>query len=307
MSGQKIFNIDQSRIGGTELMALGMEKNILPLAPSLAEWNWILAPGKIDLREDGKNIVWVHLGEFEGDLSWLTNPLVAHIIFVSYYQYQRFVERYPGLDHSRCHVIRNAIEPIPPTIIPPKDKIKLVFHSEPYRGLDILLDAFSIINNPDIELHVIGDLDTKTIDWKIEIQNRIKECISLDSRIIYHGRLSNDDVRKQLQECHIFAYPSIWRETSCISLIEAMSAGLYCITNSFTVLPETGIGLTEIYPFNEDLKEQSKMLSDRIVKAIGEIRSGRFNNAWQIDKANSHYSWEYVSKEWLNFANEIRV
>ena len=39
----------------------------------------------------------------------------------------------------------------------------------------------------------------------------------------YHGFKPNDVVRKALSEAHIFAYPSIWVETSCISAIEAMS------------------------------------------------------------------------------------
>lgn len=306
MTGQKIFNIDPSWIGGTELMALSIEKKILPLAPNLSEWNWILAPGQINLREDGKNIVWVHLGEFEGDLSWLQNPLVAHIIFVSYYQYQRFTEMYPEIDHSKCHVIRNAIDPITFSI-PPKDKIKLVFHSEPYRGLEVLLDALKLIDDPEIELHILGDLDTKTIDWKIEIQDRIKECILLDNRVICHGRVSNDEVREQLQNSHIFAYPSTWRETSCIALIEAMAAGLYCITNSFTVLPETGIGLIKVYPFNKDLDKQALTLSNEIIKAVNTIRSDKFYSFKQVQAVNDYYSWRVVSKEWLDFAKEIGV
>ena len=306
MTGQKIFNIDPSWIGGTELMALSIEKKILPLAPNLSEWNWILAPGQINLREDGKNIVWVHLGEFEGDLSWLQNPLVAHIIFVSYYQYQRFTEMYPEIDHSKCHVIRNAIDPITFSI-PPKDKIKLVFHSEPYRGLEVLLDALKLIDDPEIELHILGDLDTKTIDWKIEIQDRIKECILLDNRVICHGRVSNNEVREQLQNSHIFAYPSTWRETSCIALIEAMAAGLYCITNSFTVLPETGIGLIKVYPFNKDLDKQALTLSNEIIKAVNTIRSDKFYSFKQVQAVNDYYSWRVVSKEWLDFAKEIGV
>ena len=200
MSGQKIFNIDHSWIGGTELMALNMEKYILPVAPQLAEWNWIIAPGKINLREDGKNIAYVHLGEFEGELSWLQNPLVAHIIFVSFYQYQRFIEVYPGIDTSKCHVIKNAIDPINFAEKDYSSKIKLVFHSEPYRGLDRLLIALSLLKDlTDIELHVFGDLNTTVVDWKIEFQEHIKKMCENDDRVILHGRRSNEEVREFLE------------------------------------------------------------------------------------------------------------
>jgi glycosyltransferase involved in cell wall biosynthesis len=307
MNGQKIFNIDPSWVGGTELMALKMQEKVLPIAPQFSDWNWILVPGEINLREDGKNIVWVHLGEFEGDLRWLANPKVAHIIFVSYYQYQRFMEWFPDIDSNKCHVIRNAINPITPSKYPSIDKIKLIFQSEPYRGLDILLKAISLIKDESIELNVFGDLHTTTIDWKIDFQNKIKAMCEEDSRVVLHGRQPNDVVREQIRSSHMFAYPSTWRETSCISLIEALSGGLYCITNSFTVLPETGIGLTNMYPYNPDPDSQSITLADKIIEGIDDIRSGRFDQISQIVKANNYYSWNTVSKEWLRFADKISM
>jgi glycosyltransferase involved in cell wall biosynthesis len=305
--GKTIFDIDQSWIGGTELMALKMQEQVLPLAPSLADWNWILVPGTINLRDDGKNIAWVHLGEFEGDLRWLADPRVAYLIFVSYYQYQRFMEWFPGIDSNKCYVIRNAIDPIPASTYPDTQKIKLIFQSEPYRGLDILLNAMKLIDDENIELNVFGDPHTTTVDWKIEFQNKIKSMCEKDSRVVLHGRQPNSVVREHIRNSHMFAYPSTWRETSCISLIEALSGGLYCITNSFTVLPETGIGLTQMYPYNPDSNSQARTLADKIIQGISEIRSGTFDHKNQILKANDYYSWNTVSKEWLRFADKISM
>lgn len=297
-----LFDIDESWIGGTELMALAMEKNILPEIPELAEWNWILAPGKINLREDGKNIAWVHLGEFEGDLSWLCNPLVEHVVFVSYYQFQRFTEIYPSLDQSKCHVIKNAIDPIVPQYETNKDKIKLVFHPEPYRGLDILLMAFNLLKDlPDLELHIFGDMDSSTIEWEQKVKDRIKYLSLEDHRIEFHGRVSNQEIRTFLPTADIFAYPSTWRETSCLALIEAMCAGLNCITNSFTVLPETGIGLTTIYPFTYVDQDQARMLSLLIRDAVEQSRSDSIKKELQTTIANQYYSWETRLKDWQDF------
>jgi glycosyltransferase involved in cell wall biosynthesis len=308
MSGQKVFNLDPSWIGGTELMLLGLEEKVFPHVPELKEWNWIIAPGQINLKEDGKNIAYVHLGEFEGDLSWLQSPLVAHIVFVSYYQYQRFIERYPGINTSKCHVLKNAIDPIMFSNKDYSSKIKLVFHSEPYRGLDRLLLALSLLKDlTDIELHVFGDLNTTVVDWKIEFQDKIKEMCKDDSRVILHGRKSNEEVREFLKEAHMFAYPCTWRETSCISLIEAMSAGLYCITNSFSVLPETGMGFTKIYPFLEDPKEEAKVLAKEIKTGINLIKSRKFSPNIQTAFVNSEYSWNSRVEDWKNFSHKISL
>ena len=289
-------------------MLLALEEKVFPYVPELKEWNWIIAPGKIDLREDGKNIAYIHLGEFEGDLSWLQNPLVAHIVFVSYYQYQRFVERYPGIDTSKCHVLKNSIDPIEFTEKDYSSKIKLVFHSEPYRGLDRLLLALSLLKDlRDIELHVFGDLNTKVVDWKIEFQDKIKEMCKDDNRVFLHGRVSNTEVKEFLKEAHIFAYPCTWRETSCISLIEALSSGLYCITNSFSALPETGIGFSKIYPFLVDPEKEAEQMAKEIRQGIDLLKSGKFNPNTQVPFVNKEYSWDSRIKEWQDFSNTINM
>ena len=283
-------------------MAKGFEKNVLPLFPEFSNWNWILAPGEISLREDGKNIVWVHLGEFEGDLSWLNNSRVAYIIFVSHYQYHRFLERY-GLDSRKCFVIQNAISPISMKRKSP-DKIKLIFQSEPYRGLEVLLQALSNIKDNRIELHVFGDLDTNTVDfWKESIQDRIKEMCSRDDRVILHGRVKHSEVLDFIGSCHIFAYPSTWRETSCLSLIEAMSAGCYCITNDLTVLPETGMGLVDMYEFSFDEQHHVRVLEEKIRYAIDNL--WKFDPSSQIRLTNEKYSWENISKKWIRFGQNL--
>jgi glycosyltransferase involved in cell wall biosynthesis len=308
MSGQKVFNLDQSWIGGTELMLLGLEEKVFPHVPELKEWNWIVAPGQINLREDGKNIAYVHLGEFEGDLSWLQSPLVAHIVFVSYYQYQRFIERYPGINTSKCHVLKNAIDPIMFSNKDYSSKIKLVFHSEPYRGLDRLLMSLSLLKDlRDIELHVFGDLNSNTIDWKIEFQDKIKEMCKNDDRVFLHGRVSNEEVKEFLKEAHIFAYPCTWRETSCISLIEALSAGLYCITNSFSTLPETGMGFSKIYPFLVDPEKESIVMAKEIKKAVDLIKNVKFDPNIQVPFVNKEYSWKSRIEEWKEFSNTINM
>ena len=299
------MNGKSSFIGGTELMWNSLNDKVFPLFPELKDWNWIIAPGEVNIRKDGKNIAWIHLGEFEGDLSWICDPLIKHVIFVSYYQYQRFTEMYPDLCHSKCHVIRNAIDPVD---INHADnfKTRLIFHSEPYRGLDVLLEALSLIHDDKLELHVFGDLDSDTIDWKSEFKDKIKKMCQLDSRVILHGRVENKDIRDFISTCHIFAYPSTWKETSCLSLIEALSAGLYCITNSFTVLPETGSGYTKIYPFNRDMKEQAKILSEYILAGIKEVRSGQFKSDLQVRHINQLFSWQERIKDWEQFAKSLK-
>jgi glycosyltransferase involved in cell wall biosynthesis len=47
------------------------------------------------------------------------------------------------------------------------------------------------------------------------------------------------NILKNIYKIIIFAYPSIWEETFCISAVEAMAAGLYMFTTNYGALYET--------------------------------------------------------------------
>ena len=47
----------------------------------------------------------------------------------------------------------------------------------------------------------------------------------------YIGYKPNSYIKEHLKDYQMFVYPSIWEETSCISAIESMAAGLYCMTH----------------------------------------------------------------------------
>jgi glycosyltransferase involved in cell wall biosynthesis len=300
--------IKESYIGGTELMLLNLKNRVFPLASELKDWNWLLSPGKWDANPEDKNIAYIHLSNSQGNFQFLEVPkFINYSIFISYYQYQRFFESHPKMDTTICRVIKNSIDPIETTSKNYSNKIKMIFHCEPYRGLDRLVMALGILkHHQDIELHVFGNLDiNKAWGLDLELENSLKELCSKDSRVVLRGRTSNQEVRDFLKEAHIFAYPSTYEEVSCISLIEAMSAGLYCITNSYGALPETGIGLTKIYPFNVNPEQEAQALAKEIEKAINTLRSGTFDYLTQAAITNKTYSHEERLKEWISFSNDI--
>ena len=55
----------------------------------------------------------------------------------------------------------------------------------------------------------------------------------------YLGFVNNKEIIDLLKKIHIFSYPSVWHETSCISAIEAMAAGCEVVTTNLGALYET--------------------------------------------------------------------
>lgn len=289
-------------------MLLNLEKNVFPLAPKLKNWNWLISPGRWEAALEDKNIGYIHLNDTQGDFYFLeVSGFLDYVVFVSEYQYKRFTKSYPEMDTSKCYVIKNCIEPIEITSKDYSGKIKMIFQCEPYRGLDRLLMALNLLrHHQELELHVFGNLNLNAV-WGLdtELESLLKRLCAEDSRVVLRGRTSNQEVREFLEEAHIFAYPSTYEEVSCISLMEAMSAGLYCITNNYGALPETGAGLTKIYQTDSESGEDAKRLANEIEKAIYELRSGTFDYLTQAATTNKIYSQDERLKEWLSFSNEI--
>ena len=50
-------------------------------------------------------------------------------------------------------MIRNAIEEIT-SVEKSKDKINLIYHTTPWRGLNVLISVFKKLDMKDVELHV---------------------------------------------------------------------------------------------------------------------------------------------------------
>ena len=55
-----------------------------------------------------------------------------------------------------------------------------------------------------------------------------------------------------METADVFLYPNIWKETSCIALIEAIKCGVLCIHPNYGALTEVSGGQTLTYDYSED-------------------------------------------------------
>jgi len=239
-------------MGGTELLAHRLVDNV---DPSLLEDVEIHISRATEKDEAKKQLLWVH------DLA--EDPAVEHlkgngheendkIIFVSHWQQQMY-NKYLGVPMSKGVVIQNAITPIEAHDKPNDGKIRLIYTSTPHRGLNILYSVFKELakTHDDIELDVYSSFKLYGWEQRDEPFKELFKALEEHPRINYHGAVSNDEVREALKKADIFAYPSTWQETSCLSLIEAMSASCLCLHSSLAALPETSMLGTYMYEYSE--------------------------------------------------------
>lgn len=230
-----------------------------------------------------------------------------NIVFVSEWQKQKYIQhyKYTQQDQQRFRVLRNAIDPIPDHEKPP-EKIKLIYTSVPERGLNVLYYAFDNLCKkfPNIELDVYSSYKIYGMaDWD-KRYGRLFQQLKVHPKINYHGTVSNQHIRQALQQAHIFAYPSVFQETSCVSIIEAMSAKCLCVHSNIAALGETTAGYTNMYPFVSNFHQHVQVYEQQLEQAVLQCESG-VSLDQQKHFVDQNYSWAVRIPEWQQFITEI--
>jgi glycosyltransferase involved in cell wall biosynthesis len=313
MGFNKITGVNEDGKGGTELMAARIFSDV---NQSLLD-NFQIIHSRFadcDLDPKKKKILVVHDLPNDPMYETLSNggwEQFDKIVFVSYWQQQMF-KAYRGVPYAAGTVIRNAIKPIE-THEKPDDKIRLIYFSTPHRGLDLLYAAFNQLAKEydNIELNVFSSFGLYGWPENDKPYHELFDKLRAHKKINYYGSVSNDRIREELKKNHILAYPSTWEETSCLTLIEAMSAGLFCVHSSLGALPETSFGMTAMYDFHEDPHVHANRFYVELKSAIELYQNAnRRRSIYQRltnDKviADFHHSWDVRKLEWNNLLKRL--
>jgi glycosyltransferase involved in cell wall biosynthesis len=123
----------------------------------------------------------------------------------------------------------------------------------------------------------------------------------------YHGWQPNHVVREALKKAHIYAYPSIWPETSAISVIEAMSAGCNVICPNFAALPETCANFGVMYNWTENNNKHANQFAGILSMVIKDYWQPFNQDRLRMQKAyfDTFYNWDMRSAQWQDFLGSM--
>lgn len=301
--------LDRNAMGGTELMKYGLHER---LPKDLLDHFQIIPSRVRDLDPNRIPILWNH--DLPGD------PETKHlkdvkaedykfkkVVYVSHWQLQQFIN-FLGVPYSKSIVLQNAIEPIEDHQ-KPDDAINICYHTTPHRGLELLVPVFKhLIDNQipklklgrPVHLHIYSDFAIYGWESRNEPYLPLFDECRNHPNITYNHTLSNEKMKEELKKMHIFAYPSIWQETSCIALIEAMSAGLLCVHSAYAALPETSANWTLTYPMSEDHRLHCNMFADQLLSALSMLDKQHVKDRLEMQKryTNGFFNWEVRALQW---------
>jgi glycosyltransferase involved in cell wall biosynthesis len=303
MSSNPIFSYSQEHFGGTETMARGFIKNILPDMVNIHKYYPVIIPGHLpDIQTIGvdgsRYIFWLHnnISQFTPHVGRiLNNNLVRkqteYVVAVSEYERQVLAKEL-NMSLDKIIVIPNAIEPIIPTPHKFEDikKVKIIHASSKDRGLKILLDAVPLIEE-DFELNIFND-------FYPDLPHNYNMDAVNDPRVNFYGKTPRKTLYKFFADAHIHAYPSTYPETSCLTQMEALSAGCYTVHTDLGALRETSMGHGLMIPF-ENLSPE--LYAIKLSQAIRNVKQNGYDYTKQVRDVKDNFTWEKAKENWLAF------
>ena len=245
---------DVKPLGGTELILANLQQALPELC---AQVQIIMSRPEQYVLEDKPRILWLQdlpqdpASAVLRDAGYRTR--FNRIVFCSHWQQQQY-NQYLGIPYSEGTVIKNAVPHREPAFPKPYDgKLKFIYTSTPHRGLAILGAAAELLakERQDWELHVYSSLNIYGWYEQDKQFEPLYDILRKNPQIIYHGTQPNAVVRQALDEAHVFVYPSVYAETSCMAAQEALMAGCLVITSNYGALPETCAEWAWMFPYDE--------------------------------------------------------
>ena len=304
--------INNESLGGSENQLRLLLKHLPD--DSFKDINLILNNTNHDLIEKNKiNVLWMQHFVNQEEVKNLGSKdyvnKLDYIVFNSNWNFEKFQYQFK-IPESKSLVIKNAIEKID-FHEKPKDKINLVYHTTPWRGLVHLLKIFKRLNLQNTELNICSStiIYGKKFDSILgkKYENVFEECKNTKN-VNYLGFVENNKIIELLKNMHIYSFPSIWPETSCISAIEAMAAGCEIVTSNLGALYETCSPFATFVGFDSNFDNFEKKYQKALENSVKNFWSKENQKKIQLQQEviNLTYSWTVRSKEWISFLEEAR-
>jgi glycosyltransferase involved in cell wall biosynthesis/2-polyprenyl-3-methyl-5-hydroxy-6-metoxy-1,4-benzoquinol methylase/tetratricopeptide (TPR) repeat protein len=274
-------------------------------------------PQVIDLAPNAdRKILWCHDAHVGGGLTVLDRASKWDEVWVLSESHEKSLREFEKLTDERWdekfRVTRNGID---------LDRYKdgsrsfsersahVIYSSSPDRGLGPLLEMWPEVRKavPKAKLKVyygfdifdrIHRLNPEAQQWKRETEAKLQKMKKLG--VEYLGRTPQDKLAVAQQQARVWAYPYTYgspTETSCITAMESMAAGLFPVTTFSGALPETigtGIGAViggtnENFPYKEFVRQ--------IIRGLTDEASFTHSQHAGLQRA-SELTWDALVEQW---------
>ena len=293
-------------LAGTELMVEGLRKRMAGELERIDLRVNLFDPATLETRP---LVLWMHHDVDQAAVQWCRDPAlvakVARFVFISHWQKDRYVAAF-DLKPERCTVIRYAMEQTTDMRRwEPAPILRCAYISTPFRGLDVLLDAWQDVAPDRAELHIWSSMKLYMFDDGA-YQHLFDRARNMPG-VVYHGLAPNEELRAALRTMHFLTYPNTFAETACLSVMEAMAAGCRIIAPAYGALPETTGGYARIYPWCGDRRQHATVFAKVLADEMAMPWRGRPDTALsQQSHCAAVFAWSRCLDEWRELIGTLQ-
>ena len=302
--------INQKPRGGTELQFEYLEKYVDHKLLSEVQI-CTSVPEKIPLHPNKLNILWQKNSYDQSNLyPWFkdqsNHKKYDWYVFNSHWNFEKF-RMYFNIPEEKCVVIKNGIDKIQAAPFYKQGQpVKIIHQNTPWRGLSVLLGAMQLVKNPLITCDVYSSTEVygkSFMDQNDHNYKNLYEQAKALPNVNYIGYKPNSYIKDNLHKYNMYVYPSIFEETSCISLLECMAAGLYCITTNYGALFETGAEFPMYIGYEKNYRSLAEKFAYGIEAAVNTLHEEQIHNHLECQSAytQAYYGWNKQGTSWTRF------
>ena len=293
---------NQNPKGGTELQFDYLEKYVDKKLLDQVQITTSV-PEKIPLHPTKINILWQKNSYDQPNLTpWFQDKSNHHkydwYVFNSHWTFEKFRMLF-DLPLEKCLVIKNGIDKIQKAKPYEKNKpIKIIHQNTPWRG------AMQLVKNPLITLDVYSSTEIYGKDFMEKNDDNYKELYEQAKQlpnVNYIGYKPNSYIKDNMHKYNMYAYPSIFEETSCISLLECMAGGLYCVTTNLGALFETGAEFPMYIPYDNNHRRLAMKFASAIDASANILHEPMIHKHIETQADYAYYNWNKIGTSWTRF------
>lgn len=226
-----------------------------------------------------------------------------------------FLSHHKGVPAEKIHVTRDGVD-----LGRFEGKVKkipgrIVYSSSPDRGLDLLLDLLPEIQKeiPEAEVHIFYGFENweksaraRNNQDQIALIEKLKKKFEQPG-VVYRGRVGQKTLAREFMKAQLWAYPTWFTETFCITAVEAMASGTPVVTTDVAAL-ETTVGEAGVIvpvPKNQwdcgligDPSFQKRFV-DECVRMLTDEGRWKEYSAKSLEKAKA-FGWDGIVEDWLS-------
>jgi len=272
-------------------------------------------PGKVPIDPSKVNILWQKNSYDQPNLApWFADKnnhkKYDWYVFNSHWNYEKF-RYFFDVPTDRCVVIKNGINNFPARRPYKKGQpIKILHHNTPWRGLNILLRAMQEIKDPNITLDVYSSTQVYGDSFKQQNDDQFKPLYEQAKQlpnVNYIGYETNEYILKHMTDYDLYVYPSTFEETSCVSAMEALAAGVHVITNNYGALYETCAEWPVYVNYTDNYEQMAIATASAITIASQYLHESYIQE--HLDEQQKFYkrfyNWNKKGMEWRNFLTGV--